>query len=107
MLTGFFTVRALSSPHSPAEQLAKLELISLELAALERELPPSLASSPAEAVVGEGVPTGIRESLGAAQLSHHPRLTLVSGLCRLVPAVQARPRAHHLPSCLERGGPAV
>jgi hypothetical protein len=62
VLTGFFTVRALSSSRSPAEQLAKLESVSLELAALERELPPSLVGSPAQSAAGEAVPTGIRKS---------------------------------------------
>ncbi|BGP18809.1 hypothetical protein JCM10213v2_006889 [Rhodosporidiobolus nylandii] len=61
VLTSFFTVRATTSPPPAAERLQTLELISFDLATLERELPSELQSLPdATSPTSEPASTGIR-----------------------------------------------
>lgn len=61
----------MTTPHSCTDQLHKLELVGLKLAALERELPTVLITMPANSAAGETVPTGIRK-LGLAHVGLAP-----------------------------------
>ncbi|GAA6033326.1 hypothetical protein JCM8097_006694 [Rhodosporidiobolus ruineniae] len=61
LLSSFFTVRALRSPGSPAERLQKLEVVGIELVALEQSLPQELLDLPDEFnTSAPAAPTGVR-----------------------------------------------